>query len=492
MNNKTGLAGIATAIACLILASGTAPAQQPPAQASSLITAGDLVFVEVHRQPELSTSSQVGSDGTLLMPHIGPVRVAGMNEQAASAAVSDALKSIMHNPRVSVRRTGSGGFTGGFRTADMDTELIPLHNSDAETLSVSLANMTSEGGAISFDRDTNTLIITDTPAAIQNITSAVTQLDKMQNQLTQVLIEAKIAEVKIGAVKELGIRWFFHNDEITGGYYPHAPQDPATGAIHGRTAAPQNNESIGMNNVNQQSIGRRFIDNTLDRRLDVPVQLPKAGQMFFGFLNSGIDLGVMLDALVADNAAKVLAAPTILTANHKEAEIRSTEEYPFTQYGVDFGRDTFSTRFLDLGIILRVKPHVGQDSTGRLVKLELEPEVSYPSGTANGIPIRAVRSSRTTQFVRDGQALVVGGIYRNDNRTVDSGVPGLRRIPGLGKLFQHQEKVQTQTELMVFVTPTVHETPESVTWQRMLNVSTLGAPELAAPGSGQQPAGNPD
>ncbi|MEA3364534.1 MAG: hypothetical protein U9Q79_02750, partial [Candidatus Hydrogenedentes bacterium] len=55
---------------------------------------------------------------------------------------------------------------------------------------------------------------------------------------------------------------------------------------------------------------------------------------------------------------------------------------------------------------------------------------------------------------------------------VEQGVPVLRKIPGLGKLFKRVEQSKEDTELMVFVTPTIHDTPESVTWDRMINLSS--------------------
>jgi general secretion pathway protein D len=120
---------------------------------------------------------------------------------------------------------------------------------------------------------------------------------------------------------------------------------------------------------------------------------------------------------------------------------------------------------------MAVTPHVLQDTTGRYVKLEFKPEVSFPTGSSNGIPIRSVREYKGESNVRDGQTLVVGGIYRNDLRNVEQRVPGLGKVPLLGNLFKHTEKARSETELMLFLTPTIHDSPESVTWDRMLDVT---------------------
>ncbi|MCC6487207.1 MAG: hypothetical protein IT364_06875, partial [Candidatus Hydrogenedentes bacterium] len=119
--------------------------------------------------------------------------------------------------------------------------------------------------------------------------------------------------------------------------------------------------------------------------------------------------------------------------------------------------------------------------TGVYVKLEFEPEVSYPAGASDGVPIRSVRKYTGESNVRDGQTLVVGGIYRNDLRDIEQRVPGLGKLPVLGNLFKRTEKANSQTELMIFLTPVVHDSPETVTWDRMLDVtanSTIVAPNI--------------
>ena len=434
------------------------------------LTVGQMVFVDVFRHPDLSTTAEIDSSGTILLEHIGAVKVSGMTEDEASAAVTKAFLKILKTPRVRVTR-GPLGVPSGFRTAEMHTEIIPLQNADAETLCETLRSVSTQGGAVTFDPKTNTLVVTDTPEALKNIMSVANRLDQMRSQLIQVRIESKIAEVKAGAMKELGVRWFVREAQMTSGYYPLGPQDHRITGLSSQSA-PLQNETVGGTDESESfGASRRFIDEVFDRRLQVPAHVPTPGQFFFGLLNENIDLGVLLDALVSDDKAELLATPNILTVNHEEAVIESMERYPYTEYGSDYGRSTYGTKFLDLGISLRVVPHVYTDELGTCVKMEIEPQVSYPTGSLNGVPIPMVRRSRQVTRVRDRQTLVIGGIYRSDQHNIDAGVPGLRRIPLIGNAFKHTEKVKSLTELVVFVTPTVHQTPESVTWDRMLNVT---------------------
>lgn len=438
---------------------------------------GDLVFINVHRQPELSTTTQLDSNGNVDIPYIGNVTLKGLSLDEAGARVSMGLKSVLKNPKVSVSRSTEGApLPGGYaRSASMQTQVVPLNNSDAATLQESLAGMSSGGGSVSFDPNTNSMILTDEPAVLQNMMMVISELDQMKSQITQVLIEAKIVEVETAAAKELGIRWFVQGDKAGGGYTPSPRQDALINSIR-QYAGPGVNEAVQNVARNNGVAGRRYIDeDNFDRRLQVPVQVAAPGQMFFGFLNSGIDLGVMLDALVADDKAELLASPYIGTVNHKPASIKMIEEFPYTEIGTAGFSSVQNTRFLDVGITLGVTPHVRRDPDGgRYILVELTPEVSTAVGVSSGVPIRAVRSSDSQRIVRDGQSLVIGGIVMADNHTVIQQLPGLGNLPVFGNLFKHKERSKTSRELMIFVTPTIHDQPEDIRWERSLELQGFG------------------
>jgi len=453
-------------------------AAQRLAQDDEAIQAGDVLFLDVYRRPELSSSVQVDANGAISVPYVGDVAVAGMSEQQASARVASALKLILKNPRVTLSHRG-GRIQGG-RAPDMKTQIIPLDNSNAEELAEAMEGMSSPGGNIGADRNTNSLIVTDSPAAIQSIMTAVEQLDRMPNQVTQVQIEAKIAEVEQGAMKELGIRWFAQGTDVTGGYYPPRSRDiGSNSALNGLD--PLANERIGSNRsgIYSNGVDREFKNGgDFDRLLNVPVQVPVMGQLFFGLMNNNVDLGALLDALVKDNKAELLATPYITAVNHQQAEIKMTDEFPYTESSQTFGTFAYSVKFLDLGIKLLVTPHVYRDEAGPYVKLELNPEVSFANGMANGVPIRSVRSSDSVANVRDGQTLAIGGIVLNDERNVEQRVPALGKIPLIGPLFKRKERAHSRNELMVFVTPHIHNSPETVTWDRMINLSGAAKKDL--------------
>lgn len=451
---------------------GLALAQVPPT-----IEAGDLIFINVFRHPELSASMQVDSNGMISLPQVGNVSVGGKTEAEATEIVKNAMGVVLKNPRLTVSK-GTGGSMmmppSGNRKVEMRTEVVQVNNARAENLFNALSGMATEGGSISFDEATNTIIITDEPSTLQNMVSVVSQLDNLDNQMAQVHIEARIAEIESTAIKEVGLRWFAQGDHLGGGYTPNARQDARVNSL--RTFNdPSYNERLNNDNGNNFNSGstREFIDNpNFDRRMQIPIQVAAPGQMFLGYLNAGIDLGVMLDALVADNKAELLATPYIRAVNHDTAEIKMTSEFPYTEIGSAGLNTVTTTRFLDIGIILEVTPHIRKDPEGiPYVQLELEPEVSTATGVANGVPIRSVRRSTSTANVRDGQTLVIGGIVQNDERNVIQKVPGLGDVPVLGNLFKHKERSAATRELMIFVTPRIYARPEAATWGRTVPLS---------------------
>lgn len=473
--------------ACLRVASVVVMAVASVAAYAQGFQPGEFLYVDVPRHPEFTTAATVKADGTIDVPMVGAVSVLGLSEGEATAQVRKALTRMIRNPRVTVTRNASVPYQGIARTASMQTEVVPLHNAKAELMAEQLFGMSSEGGAVSFHEGTNSLILTDTPEVLRNMMSVIARIDEMQSQLTQVRIEAKIAEVQAGALKELGVRWFVQDEKFMGGYNPALRQNTRSpGLFDGSGSPSQNQVRRNTNATGTDGGGQQFINSgSLDRRLQIPVQVGSAGQMLVGFFDGTIDIGAMIDALVADNKAELLANPNVLTVNHQPANIEMVDEFPITEFGTESsGRSTTNIRFIDIGIKLFVTPHVMKDDGGAYVKLELSPDVSFPSGASSGAPIISRRSIETVANVRNGQTLVLGGIFRNELQNSVEKVPLLGDLPLFGQFFKRKSNSKNKTELMVFVTPSVHLTPESVTWDQMIDVTDPWAdknsPELSA------------
>ena len=467
---KMNLLNIRTNVFLIALACFALPAM---AVSDGLINIGDFLYVDVYRHDDLSTRTQVDSDGNITINYVGQVHVAGLTENQASAKVSKYLKRILKNPRVTISKTGIATFTASPRKEDMKTDMIALSRGSAKAISTTLQGMSSEGGSVSYDQNTNTLLVTDTPSTIENIRSVITRLDEIDSQLAQVRIETKFVEVQAGALKEFGIRWWAHGKESSGGFYPPATQSPGLTQLSG-TNDPYKNERVGSDVRSGSGIGRRYINSTdfNGRRLQVPVQIPATGQMFYGFMNKSVDIGAFLDALASDNKAELLASPVTLAINHRPAEVKLVDAYPYSANTSFTGGAThYSTEFIDIGITMEVTPHIREEKPLPYVELDLNTEVSHFTGSSNGVPIRSVRSYKNTNIVEDGQTLTIGGVFRNDDKKFNQEMPVLGKVPVLRHFFRHKEKTKIRTELLIFVTPNIHRTPDSVTFENMVDNS---------------------
>ena len=78
----------------------------------------------------------------------------------------------------------------------------------------------------------------------------------------------------------------------------------------------------------------------------------------------------------------------------------------------------------------------------------------YANARGDNIPINT-KNATSTMMVKSGDTVVIGGIYKENKGRNEAGIPGLSRIPLLGWLFKARTDTNTQTELMIFLTPTV-------------------------------------
>jgi pilus assembly protein CpaC len=160
-------------------------------------------------------------------------------------------------------------------------------------------------------------------------------------------------------------------------------------------------------------------------------------------------LGIFLHALEDEGLGHVLASPTLLARSGGEAEFLAGGEIPIRL----MSGKRFEVIWKRHGIYLQMKPHA--DLTGR-IKMSLTTEVTMLSGeSVDGLP--GLKTNRiSSQFDLEGsQTIVLSGLVRNDWFTSTTGLPGLKDIPILGRIFNSQSFIESQSELVIFVTPQV-------------------------------------
>jgi pilus assembly protein CpaC len=166
-----------------------------------------------------------------------------------------------------------------------------------------------------------------------------------------------------------------------------------------------------------------------------------------------------LDAEERNGNSRTLAEPNVLAGNRDTATFLAGGEIPIPIVQGAVGGATanqVTILFKEFGIKLRFVPEVLSDS---LIKLMLQPEVSsldYNNAiTLSGFRIPAFRTRRvqTTVDVRRDQSLIISGLFDNEHNLVKTGIPFLQNIPILGSLFSSTRWENSQTELLVIVTP---------------------------------------
>ncbi|HHF53028.1 MAG TPA: type II and III secretion system protein, partial [candidate division WOR-3 bacterium] len=110
-------------------------------------------------------------------------------------------------------------------------------------------------------------------------------------------------------------------------------------------------------------------------------------------------------------------------------------------------------QFFDAAIKLEVTPHITPDGN---ITLDLHPQVSDIAGySPAGQPIISNQEVQTKVTVKDGETVVIGGVLKEQKKSSKVGLPLLLRIPIIRHIFANDEKSQSKTELMIFVTPKI-------------------------------------
>lgn len=177
----------------------------------------------------------------------------------------------------------------------------------------------------------------------------------------------------------------------------------------------------------------------------------------FRYVTGGDELQMMFRALVTNGVLTVLAEPNVVAASGAPASFLSGGEIPvpIAASGTT-GGSTVTIEWKEFGIKVDFLPTIVDSG---VVNLHVAPEVSsldYNNAIRiSGFDIPAIRSRKaeTTVELRDREILVIGGLLMEETTSIRSRIPILGHIPILGYLFSNEEKVTSQNELMLVVSP---------------------------------------
>jgi pilus assembly protein CpaC len=257
----------------------------------------------------------------------------------------------------------------------------------------------------------------------------------------QVMLRVRFIEVDRQAERDLGVNWFGANASKTRGINTGnaLPGSPTISPI---TQAGPSTSSAGVPLF--QTLGT-FAGTTLRQPFGV------------GLLSLGNNIDILLTALEEKGLARKLAEPDLIALSGDTASFLAGGEYPVPSVQSSSGTTPVITvQYQQFGVQLSFVPTVL--ATG-IINLKLTPSVSeldYKNGVEIGgtlIPGLSKREARTTIELRDGQSFAIAGLLQSDNTKDLSQVPWLGSVPVLGALFRSSSYVQSETDLVVIVTP---------------------------------------
>lgn len=264
----------------------------------------------------------------------------------------------------------------------------------------------------------------------------------------QVIIEAKIIEVQLNDGFQAGINWVAVAQNSRGDTYTFGQHTPPTG--FGGDIEDLGGEPI----------------------------LVQPGEVTTGFINAAVggaftmafdigDFNSVIELLNVQGETRVLSSPRVSTLNNQKAVIKvGSDEYFVTDISSDTVTGTASATSRDItltpffsGIALDVTPQISANDE---VILHIHPTVSEVtdqqkvitvSGESDTLPLAfsEIRESDSIVRAKSGQIIVIGGLMRKSMKSQVFGTPGLRRIPGIGKLFQSKREIETKTELVILL-----------------------------------------
>ncbi|MFW2102198.1 type IV pilus secretin PilQ [Acinetobacter guillouiae] len=308
-------------------------------------------------------------------------------------------------------------------------------NGTNNTDSLALESLLSSRGSAVADTRTNTLIINDTA---NNIDKVRKMIDLLDVSVKQVMVEARIVRATTDFTKEMGVKWGILSQGIT----------------------KNNDLLVGGSDTTLWDLktpsddGKYTITRPDNLNVDLGVTTAGASKIAFGLISlSDFMLDLELSALQSDGYGEVISTPKVMTADKQKAKVASGQQIPYQTTSTAGGTATATTSFKDALLSLDVTPSITPEGK---VQMQLNITSDSRGGVApNGEVILNKNEINTNVLVDNGETVVLGGIFEQENTTNQVKVPFLGDIPYLGRLFRKDAKTENKRELLIFVTPRI-------------------------------------
>lgn len=299
-------------------------------------------------------------------------------------------------------------------------------------------SLLSNRGTVTIDERTNTLIVKDVAASIENIHSLV---DKIDIPVRQVMIEARIVSASDSFSKEIGVRW---------GILSNGAANNRNLLVGGsnQTINDLKDFTVESTTINGQTVTYPKYDISRPDNLNVDLGVANpAGRIAFGLLSmSDLMLDLELSAMQADNRGEVISTPKVLTTDKQTAKVSSGTQIAYQEAAAS---GATATSFIEAALSLEATPNITPDGK---IGLQLEIKNGTPT-IINGDVAIAEDAISTNVIVEDGQTVVLGGVFKNQISNGVNKVPFLGDLPFIGRAFRNDVQRNDKQELLIFITP---------------------------------------
>ena len=345
------------------------------------------------------------------------------------------VRSGSGSSQAQVSSGSSEGDTGGSESTAGTMTIQQTDKVDFwEELEQQLATLKSEAGRLVTNRLAGTVQVTDQHRRVEEIGNYLDQIKRAVYR--QVDIEVKIIEVTLNDDFSLGIDW--------------------SRLVSGGTGSSTDFNINGI--VNAPAGGIDAIASGLE------VTFSDIGS------DGTNDLTGVLNALQEQGEVQIVSQPHVRTLNNQSALIKVGTDRTFFRKeqvtdATNAGSQTFSTdvpQVVTEGIVLSITPQISIDGW---VTMDVSPVVTRVSSVSEVVdasgnvqstaPNLDISQASSLVRARSGETIVIGGLIQTQESYTNRGVPGLRKIPGLGALFAGTYKADQQKELVMFLTPRV-------------------------------------
>ena len=291
-----------------------------------------------------------------------------------------------------------------------------------------------------IDEKLNLLIIKDTADAVRMAERLIVQLDVAD---PEVMLDVEVLEVLRSRLTDLGIRY---PEQIGYGLLTPTTTSVVT-TTTGTTQSTNLGGTVSTGNINLRNTG---------------ALIPYAANP-----------GLLLNLKDQDGSSNILANPRIRVQNKEKAKIHIGDKLPvFTTTSTANVGVSASVNYLDVGLKLDVEPTVRLDDDVEIkVGLEVSSVTKEVTGPGGSLAYQVgTRNANTVLRLRDGETQVLAGLISDEERSSGSHIPGIGRIPLLGRLFSDKSSSNSKTEIILLITPHV-----------VRNITPTGASRASVP-----------